>query len=86
MEPTEGFYTPVRQSGIKPMWMMGVPRNLMIFNGVVAFLLVIVWKVWQLAFVPLVLHAVFYYLYNRVDMEFFEVLRRYLKIPDHMEP
>ena len=82
----DGFSAPIRQSGVKPILMAGVARNYMVLNTLISIELLVILRMYELFFVPFVVHALGYYLYNRVDMDFFQVLHRYKDNPDYMDP
>ena len=86
MEPRpEGWDLPVAQALSEPVLMAGMPRDYAILMGTVAVVLGLALRIWWLGLLWwAVAHAVGLFA-ARADRRFFDVLRRHLSTPSHMD-
>lgn len=78
MSEVEGFFAPIRKTGFIPSLVWGVSRKYFMFNVLFAMEMVIVARVWELAWIPVVIHVVGMVAY-KYDPDVFEVLVRYIR-------
>lgn len=71
----EGFEVPVHRSLVKPMFWMGVPRNLFLTNVFIGIFGGIIFKTFLVVAVVVLLHFLFKYLGSK-DPQFHEVFWR----------
>ena len=81
----EGWDLPVAQALTEPILMAGMPRDYAIAMGTIAVVLGLALRIWWLGLLWwAVAHAVGLYA-ARTDKRFFDVLRRHLAVPGHLD-
>ena len=81
----EGWDLPVAQALTEPILMAGMPRDYAILMGTIAVMLGLALRIWWLGLLWwAVAHAVGLYA-ARADKRFFDVLRRHLALPGHLD-
>lgn len=84
-DPREGWDLPLAQSLAEPVLLAGMPREYAILMGTVALVLGLALRIWWLGLLWWALaHGVALYA-ARTDKRFFEVLRRHLARPGHLD-
>ena len=82
----EGFEVPLHRSLCEPILLAGAPRSIAIVNGTLAAALGIGLRLWVAGLLLwFVGHMAAVWAAKR-DPEFVEVVRRHLRIPDHLNP
>lgn len=81
----DGFEVPIRKGLTSPLLIGGVPRGLFFINLIISVDLILLLHNWYLIPVPVLLHVLMVTLTKR-DEEFFPILSRHIKAPDHLEP
>ena len=83
--PLEGWDLPVAQGLAEPVLLAGMPREYAILMGTVALVLGLALRIWWLGLAWWsAAHAVGLYA-ARIDRRFFDVLRRHLARPGHLD-
>jgi type IV secretory pathway TrbD component len=81
----EGWRAPLAQSLAEPVLLAGLPRGYAVVMGTTALVLGLALRLWWLGlFWWAVAHAVGLWA-ARTDKRFFEVLRRHLALPGHLD-
>ena len=81
----EGYEIPINLSLTQPMLMGGVPRPFAIVNGTLSAALILGLQVWWLGIpLGLAMHLSALWL-TRHDPYWFDVFRRQIKLPKHLE-
>jgi len=81
----EGWDLPVAQGLAEPVLLAGMPREYAILMGTVALVLGLALRIWWLGLLWwAIAHAAGLYA-ARADKRFFEVLRRHLARPGHLD-
>jgi type IV secretion system protein VirB3 len=81
----DGWDLPVAQALTEPVLMAGMPRDYAIAMGTIALVLGLALRIWWLGLAWwAVAHAIGLWA-ARSDRRFFDVLRRHLKLPDHLD-
>ena len=80
-----GWDLPVAGALTEPVTLAGMPRDYAILMGTIALMLGLALRIWWLGLAWwAVAHAVGLYA-ARVDKRFFDVLRRHLALPGHLD-
>lgn len=83
--PREGWDLPVAQALAEPVLLAGMPRDYAILMGTIALVLGLALRIWWLGVAWwVVAHALGLYV-ARADKRFFDVLRRHLARPCHLD-
>ena len=83
-ESVPGFEAPVHRSLAEPILMGGAPRSVAILNGTIAAALGLGLRLWIAGLLLWALgHAAAVWAAKR-DPQFVDVVRRHLRIPDHL--
>lgn len=81
----EGFELPLAQALAEPVLLAGAPRDYAVLMGTLALVLGLALRIWWLGLLWWALtHAAGVYVARR-DPRFFEVARRHLALPAHMD-
>ena len=81
----EGWELPVAQALAEPVLLAGMPRDYAILMGTIALMLGLALRIWWLGLLWWAeSHAVGLYV-ARQDKRFFDVLRRHLRRPGHLD-
>ena len=81
----DGYELPIAQALTEPVMLGGLPREYAILMGTVALALGLGLHLWWLGLLWwAIAHAVGLYV-SRADKRFFEVARRHLKLPGHLD-
>jgi len=81
----EGWELPVAQGLAEPVLLAGMPRDYAIAMGTIALMLGLALRIWWLGLLWwAIAHAVGLYV-ARADKRFFDVLRRHLRRPGHLD-
>jgi type IV secretion system protein TrbD len=81
----DGWEIPVAQGLAEPVLLAGMPRDYAILMGTIALMLGLALRIWWLGLLWWVAaHALGLYC-ARADKRFFDVLRRHLKLPAHLD-
>ena len=81
----DGYELPVAQALAEPVLMAGMTRDYAILMGTIALMLGLAMRIWWLGLLWwAIAHAVGLYA-ARTDKRFFDVLRRHLALPGHMD-
>ena len=82
---SEGLRAPLAQSLAEPVLLAGLPRGYAVLMGTTALVLGLALRLWWLGLLWwAVAHAVGLWA-ARADKRFFEVLRRHLALPGHLD-
>jgi type IV secretion system protein VirB3 len=85
MDRHDGWELPVAQALAEPVMLAGMPREYAILMGTVAVVIGLSLKLWWLGLLWwAAAHAVGLYA-ARTDKRFFDVLRRHLRLPGHLD-
>ena len=81
----DGWELPVAQALSEPVLLAGMPRDYAILMGTIALMLGLALRIWWLGLLWwATAHALGLYC-ARADKRFFDVLRRHLKLPGHLD-
>lgn len=81
----EGFDLPLAQALAEPVLLAGAPRDYAVLMGVIALVLGLALRIWWLGLLWWALsHAAGVYLARR-DRQAFQVVRRHLALPAHLD-
>ena len=81
----EGWELPVAQGLAEPVLLAGMPRDYAILMGTIALILGLALRIWWLGLLWwATTHAIGLYV-ARADNRFFDVLRRHLRRPAHLD-
>ena len=81
----EGWELPVAQGLAEPVLLAGMPRDYAILMGTIALILGLALRIWWLGLIWwAAAHALGLYV-ARADKRFFDVLRRHLRRPGHLD-
>ena len=81
----EGWDLPVAQALVEPVLMAGMPRDYAIAMGTTAMVLGLALRIWWLGLLWWAAANAAGLWAARVDKRFFEVLRRHLVLPGHLD-
>jgi len=80
-----GWDLPVATALVEPITVAGMPRDYAILMGTIALMLGLALRIWWLGLLWwAIAHAVGLYA-ARTDKRFFDVLRRHLALPGHLD-
>lgn len=83
-EPVPGYVAPVHRALIEPILLGGAPRAVAILNGTLAAVLGLGLRLWLVGLVLWIIgHAAAVWAAKR-DPMFVDVVRRHLRIPNHL--
>ena len=81
----EGWELPVAHALAEPVLMAGMPRDYAILMGTIALIIGLALRIWWLGLLWWVAaHTLGHYV-ARSDKRFFDVLRRHLRLPGHLD-
>lgn len=83
--PREGWELPVAQSLAEPVLLAGMPRDYAILMGTVALVLGLALRIWWLGLLWWTVAHALGIAAARADKRCFEVLRRHLSRPGHLD-
>ncbi len=81
----EGWELPVAQGLAEPVLLAGMPRDYAILMGTVALVLGLALRIWWLGLGWWAIAHAFGAYAARTDRRFFQVLRRHLALPGHLD-
>lgn len=86
MDPRpEGFELPLAQALAEPVLIAGMPRDYAILMGTTALLLGLALRIWWLGLIWWAAAQALGLYAARADRRFFQVLRRHLRRPGHLD-
>ena len=86
MDPRpEGFELPLVQALAEPVTIAGMPRDYAILMGTVALMLGLALRFWWLGLIWWACAHALGLAATRADRRFFDVLRRHLALPGHLD-
>lgn len=81
----EGWEAPLAGALAEPVTLAGMPRNYAILMGTIALVLGLALRIWWLGLLWwAIAHAAGLWA-TRIDRRFFDVLRRHLALPSHLD-
>lgn len=86
MQPVpDGFELPLAQALTEPVMIAGAPRDYVVLVGTLALVLGLALRIWWLGLLWWMLGHALGALAARRDARFFEVARRHLALPAHLD-
>jgi type IV secretory pathway TrbD component len=83
--PSDGWEIPIAQGLAEPVLLAGMPREYAILMGTVALVLGLALRIWWLGFIWWALAQAVGLYAARADKRFFDVLRRHVARPGHLD-